>query len=125
MEKRNFLGRNILFIFFMNHYYFDIVDVDTSIITHKCNTRVSRVISRVHTPASSDHNIVHSQCEAAGPGPGTSGTEHQQKVPVNILEGDLSSDPGVSVWTGLVDVHFTRFTSVGPGQYCQHTLVSS
>ena len=51
--------------------------------------------------------------------PGHPGPEHQQEVPVDVLEGDLGPHPGVAVRALLGDAHLARLPPVGPRQHRQ------
>ena len=68
-------------------------------------------------PACRHHDPVHGEGEAGGPGPRAPGSEHQEEVPVHVLEGDLGPDPGVAVRALLGDAHLARLPPVGPGQH--------
>ena len=78
-----------------------------------------RVRSLLLAPARRHHDPVHGEGEAGGPRPGSSGSEHQEEVPVHILEGDLGPHPGVAVRTLLGDAHLAWLPPVGPGQHSQ------
>ena len=78
-----------------------------------------RVRSLLLAPARRHHDPVHGEGEAGGPRPGAPGSEHQEEVPVHVLEGDLGPHPGVAVRTLLGDAHLARLPPVGPGQHSQ------
>ena len=77
------------------------------------------VRSLLLAPARRHHDPVHGEGEAGCPGSGSPGPEHQQEVPVDVLEGDLGPHPGVAVWALLGDAHLARLPPVGPRQHRQ------
>ena len=77
------------------------------------------VRSLLLAPARRHHDPVHGEGEAGCPGSWSPGPEHQQEVPVDVLEGDLGPHPGVAVRALLGDAHLARLPPVGPGQHSQ------
>ena len=57
--------------------------------------------------------------------PGAPGSQHQEELPVHVLEGHLSPHPGLTVRAVLLDLDLARLASVRPGQYRQCGLAAA
>ena len=78
-----------------------------------------RARSLLLAPARRHHDPVHGEGEAGGPRPGSSCSEHQEEVPVHVLEGDLGPHPGAQVGALLLDSHLAGLAPVRPRQHSQ------
>ena len=99
--------------------------VDILILFYLINTssQVSGLRSHLLTSASPHHHTVHRQEELARPR--APGSQHQEELPVHVLEGDLSPHPGLGVRAVLLDLHLAGLPSVGPGQHRQRSLAAA
>ena len=82
-----------------------------------------QVSSHLVTPPPSDHHTVHRQQELSRPRP--PGPQHQEELPVHVLEGHLSPHPGLTVRAVLLDLDLAWLASVGPGQHRQCGLAAA